>query len=104
MDRGPCHIKAMHAPIIEVAGLTKTFNGVTAVAGIDFTVSAGETVALLGGVTGTGNGAGRVKLPVPIPAQIPQGVRVYRQWLLANQSPVNALGVTVSNARVMKFR
>ena len=44
----------MQPPIIEVAGLTKTFNGVTAVAGIDFTVSAGETVALLGA-----NGAGK---------------------------------------------
>jgi ABC-2 type transport system ATP-binding protein len=44
----------MQDPVIEVAGLTKTFNGVTAVAGIDFTVSAGETVALLGA-----NGAGK---------------------------------------------
>ena len=44
----------MQLPIIEVAGLTKTFNGVTAVAGIGFTVSAGETVALLGA-----NGAGK---------------------------------------------
>ena len=44
----------MQPPVIEVAGLTKTFNGVTAVAGINFTVSAGETVALLGA-----NGAGK---------------------------------------------
>ena len=54
MDRASCHINRMQPPIIEVAGLTKSFNGVTAVAGIDFTVSAGETVALLGA-----NGAGK---------------------------------------------
>jgi ABC-2 type transport system ATP-binding protein len=44
----------MQGPVIEAVGLTKTFNGVTAVAGIDFTVTAGETVALLGA-----NGAGK---------------------------------------------
>ncbi len=44
----------MQGPVIEAVGLIKTFNGVTAVAGIDFTVTAGETVALLGA-----NGAGK---------------------------------------------
>jgi len=41
-------------PAIQVSGLVKTFGAVTAVNGIDFTVPAGQTVALLGG-----NGAGK---------------------------------------------
>jgi ABC-2 type transport system ATP-binding protein len=42
------------APAIQVVGLVKAFGAVTAVNGIDFTVPAGQTVALLGG-----NGAGK---------------------------------------------
>jgi ABC-2 type transport system ATP-binding protein len=41
-------------PVILVSGLTKRFNGTTAVDGIDFAVPAGATAALLGG-----NGAGK---------------------------------------------
>ncbi|QJE71949.1 ABC transporter ATP-binding protein [Aerophototrophica crusticola] len=41
-------------PAIRVQGLTKRFGGVTALDGVDFTVPAGHTVALLGG-----NGAGK---------------------------------------------
>jgi ABC-2 type transport system ATP-binding protein len=41
-------------PVILVSGLTKRFNGTTAVDGIDFVVPAGATAALLGG-----NGAGK---------------------------------------------
>src|SRR5262249_38523071 len=41
-------------PVIEVSGLVKHYGEVIAVAGIDFKVSAGATVALLGG-----NGAGK---------------------------------------------
>jgi ABC-2 type transport system ATP-binding protein len=44
----------MAPPAIEVEGLTKRFDAVTAVDGIDFTVTPGTTVALLGG-----NGAGK---------------------------------------------
>lgn len=44
----------MDAPAIEVRGLCKRFDGVVAVDGIDFTVSAGHICALLGG-----NGAGK---------------------------------------------
>jgi ABC-2 type transport system ATP-binding protein len=41
-------------PVIEVLGLVKRFDATVAVAGIDFTVRAGATAALLGG-----NGAGK---------------------------------------------
>lgn len=41
-------------PLLEVAGLTKRFGGVTAVDGLDLTVHAGEIVALIGP-----NGAGK---------------------------------------------
>ena len=41
-------------PVIEVAGLVKHYGKVVAVDGIDFSVPAGATVALLGG-----NGAGK---------------------------------------------
>ncbi len=44
----------MAAPIIEAHGLTKHFGDITAVDGIDFTIGAGATVALLGA-----NGAGK---------------------------------------------
>ncbi len=44
----------MSRPIIEVSGLVKQFDRTVAVAGIDFTVAAGATAALLGG-----NGAGK---------------------------------------------
>jgi ABC-2 type transport system ATP-binding protein len=44
----------MYGPAIEVHGLCKSFDGVVAVDGIDFTVSAGHICALLGG-----NGAGK---------------------------------------------
>jgi ABC-2 type transport system ATP-binding protein len=44
----------MEHPVIKVEGLTKLYDGVTAVAGIDFAVSAGMATGLLGG-----NGAGK---------------------------------------------
>ena len=44
----------MPQPVIEVAGLVKHYGKVVAVDGIDFSVPAGATVALLGG-----NGAGK---------------------------------------------
>ena len=42
------------APLLEVAGLSKSFGGVRAVDGIDFTLAAGELLALIGP-----NGAGK---------------------------------------------
>ncbi len=45
---------ASESPAIEVVGLTKRYGAVTAVAGLDLTVSVGETIALLGP-----NGAGK---------------------------------------------
>ncbi len=53
----PEHVTAAAAsegPAIEVVGLTKRYGAVTAVAGLDLTVSVGETIALLGP-----NGAGK---------------------------------------------
>ena len=44
----------MDKPVIKVEGLTKLYDGVTAVAGIDFAVSPGMATGLLGG-----NGAGK---------------------------------------------
>jgi len=44
----------MSEPVIEVGALTKRFDAVTAVDGVSFAVTAGSTVALLGG-----NGAGK---------------------------------------------
>jgi ABC-2 type transport system ATP-binding protein len=44
----------MEHPVIKVEGLTKLYDGVTAVAGIDFAVSPGMATGLLGG-----NGAGK---------------------------------------------
>jgi ABC-2 type transport system ATP-binding protein len=44
----------MEKPVIKVEGLTKRYDGVTAVAGIDFAVQPGSTTGLLGG-----NGAGK---------------------------------------------
>lgn len=44
----------MHRPILAVTGLRKAFGGVIAVDGVDFTVAAGEIVALIGP-----NGAGK---------------------------------------------
>ena len=44
----------MMDPVLEVAGLRKTFGGVHAVADISFTVAAGELLALIGP-----NGAGK---------------------------------------------
>ena len=44
----------MSAPLLEVRGLGKSFGGVRAVDGIDFTVAAGELLALIGP-----NGAGK---------------------------------------------
>jgi len=48
------HESAAGAPVIEVRGLRKTYDGVDAVAGIDLTVAAGEVFAFLGP-----NGAGK---------------------------------------------
>ncbi len=50
----PPYIPSMAHPAIEVVGLTKRFEKVTAVDGLTFEVQAGTTVALLGG-----NGAGK---------------------------------------------
>jgi ABC-2 type transport system ATP-binding protein len=44
----------MEMPVIKVEGLTKRYDGVTAVAGIDFAVAPGRATGLLGG-----NGAGK---------------------------------------------
>jgi len=59
---------------------------------------------LVAGVTGTGNGLGKVVIPVPIPTGIPKGTKVYRQWLLGNKSPVNGAKFTVSNARFIEIK
>jgi ABC-2 type transport system ATP-binding protein len=47
----------MHNPVIEVRGLTKTFEGVRAVGDVSFTVEEGEILGLLGP-----NGAGKTTL------------------------------------------
>jgi ABC-2 type transport system ATP-binding protein len=53
--RGLCAIvPAVGAPVIEVTGLVKRYGRTVAVGGLDFTVEAGATAALLGG-----NGAGK---------------------------------------------
>ena len=57
-DRDRCHILPMSEgvpeTVIEVTGLSKTFDGVHAVEDVSFTVARGQTVALLGA-----NGAGK---------------------------------------------
>jgi ABC-2 type transport system ATP-binding protein len=58
----PAHVPTLESPVpdpsaepaIEVRGLTKRYGGITAVAGLDLEVRAGETLALLGP-----NGAGK---------------------------------------------
>ena len=49
-----CHISSVSDPVIDVAHLSKTFNGTPAVEDVTFTVARGQTVALLGA-----NGAGK---------------------------------------------
>lgn len=88
---------------IGVSPLTPPFDlGLAGAPGCSFYVK--EVFAVVGGVTGTGNGVGKVVIPAPIPSGIKQGTKVYRQWFLANQTPVNGAKFTVSNARYVEIK
>ena len=83
--------------------LTPPFDlGVAGAAGCKLFVK--EVFVLVGGVTGTGNGLGKVVIPAPIPTTVPKGTKVYRQWLLGNKAPVNGAQFTVSNARLVEIK
>ena len=64
---------------------------------------AGIVVSIGATLGGTGNGAGFVRIPTPIPASA-SGVTLYRQWAEIQAVPTNGLGVVVSNARKMDIR
>ena len=63
-----------------------------------------EAFLLVGGVTGTGNGLGKVLIRAPIPSGVPKGTKVYRQWFLGNKVPVNGAKFTMSNARFIEIK
>ncbi len=54
---GPVRVNGLGPPILETRGLTRTFGGLVAVAGVDFVVRAGEIRAVIGP-----NGAGKTTL------------------------------------------
>lgn len=53
--------------------------------------------------TGTGPGQGQVTLPLAIPTNA-VGITLYRQWIELQATPVNSLGIVVSNARQMTIQ
>ena len=59
-------------------------------------------VTLAGPLTGAGFGAGSLRIPIPIPANL-NGV-LYRQWAEVQVTKTNLLGVVVSNARKMEIK
>ena len=60
-----------------------------------------SSISISVGVTlsGTGNGNGTAIINLPIPAGV--SGTVYRQWAEVNTTPVNALGIIMSNGRQM---
>lgn len=78
-------IPAAGAPVIEVAGLTKRFNGVRALNGTTLSVGRGETYGLLGP-----NGAGKTTL-----------IRALVGLVAADQGSVRVLGRAMPDRKVL---
>lgn len=60
-------------------------------------------VILLGAALGgTGSGAGMLTIPLALPAGLPKGIRIHRQWAMdMSAAPTNAAGFVLSNARTI---
>jgi hypothetical protein len=82
-------------PPIDLTGIGMT--------GCNLHVNAGLLLVTLSGVlSGTGNGAGNIRIGLPIPPGI--SGTLYRQWAEVQLTPTNPMGVVLSNARRMDVR